>query len=74
MDHVRKLKFSSYVHLPLANKIYQYLHAKVILSNVGEVMIFNHGRFISALEHTTVVILRSYALLACINTIYIYIW
>ena len=30
-DHARKLKLSSYVHLPSVNKIFQYSYALVIL-------------------------------------------
>ena len=40
------------------------------MCNVGEVIIFNHGFYISALEHIMMIILGSYVLLACINTIY----
>ena len=56
MDHTMKLKFSSYVHLsgyvhlPPVNKMFQYRYARVILCNVGEVIIFEHGRYISDLE------------------------
>ena len=35
-------------------------------------MIFKHGCDISALEYIRMLILRSYVLLACINTIYKY--
>ena len=38
--------------------------------SVGEVIIFEHGRYISALEHIRMLIFSSYVLLACINTIY----
>ena len=44
----------------------------MILRNVGDVIIFEHGRYISALEHTRMLILSSYVLPACINTIYKY--
>ena len=46
-----KVKFSGCVHLPFINQIFQYRHASVILSNVGEVYIFEYWRHISALEH-----------------------
>ena len=64
MDHARKLKFSSYVHLPPINNMIQ-----VILCSVGEVIIFEHGCYISALEHIWRLILNNYVLIACINTI-----
>ena len=35
MDHARMLKFSSYVHLPSINKMFQYRYAWVILCSVG---------------------------------------
>ena len=40
MDHARKRKVSSYVHLPSINKMFQYRYASVILCSVGEVIIF----------------------------------
>ena len=70
MDHARKLKFSSYVHLASINKTFQYRYARVILCNVGQVITFEHGRYISALKHIRMLILSSCVLLACINTIY----
>ena len=51
MDQARKLKISSYVHLSSINKMIQYRYARVILCSVGEVIIFEHGCYISALEH-----------------------
>ena len=51
MDHARKLKFSSYVHLPSINKMFQYRYTRVVLCSVGEVSIFEHGYYISALEN-----------------------
>ena len=50
MDHGRKLKFSSYVHLLPFNEKYQYRYALVILCSIGDVIIFEHGCSISALE------------------------
>ena len=44
----------------------------VILCSVGEVIIFEHGCYISALEHVRMLILSSYVLLACINAVYKY--
>ena len=35
-------------------------------------IIFEHGRYISALEHVRILILSNYVLLACINAIYKY--
>ena len=72
MDHARKLKFSSYVHLLSINKKFQYRNALMILGNVEEVIIFEHGCYISALGHTRMLISSIYVLLACINTIYKY--
>ena len=66
MDHARKLKFSSYVHLPPINKMIQYCYTLAILCSVGEVIIFEHGCYISALEHIRMLILSSYVLVACI--------
>ena len=48
MDHARKVKFSNYVHLLSINKMFQYRYALVILSNVGEVINFEHGCYIPA--------------------------
>ena len=68
MDHARKLKFSSYVHLPPINKIFQYLYA--VQYNRGN---YSMGAIdISSLEHVRMVILSSYVLLACVNPIYKY--
>ena len=50
--------------------MFRYRYARVILCNVGEVIIFEHGRYISAFEHIRMVIFSSNVLLACINTIY----
>ena len=58
----RKLKFSSYVHLPSINKIIQYRYALVILCSVGEVIIFKHGRYIKQFIFTP----------SMLNTIYKY--
>ena len=68
----RKIKFSSYVHLPSINKMFQYGYTLLILYSVGEVIIFEHGCYISALEHVRKLILSNYVLLACINSIYKY--
>ena len=72
MDHARKLKFSTYVHLPPINKMIQYPYAWVVLCSDREVIIFEHGCYISAFEHNRMLILSIYVLLACINTIYKY--
>ena len=69
---IMKLKFSKYVHLPFINKMFQYRYARVILCSVGEVIIFRYLGYISALKHIRMLILSSYVLLACINTIYEY--
>ena len=68
-EHAKKLKFSSYVHLPSMNQMLQYQYACVILCNVGEVIIFEHGLYISALEYTRML---SSHVLVCIYTIYKY--
>ena len=60
MDYVRKLKFSSYVHLKSINKMFQYCYASVILRSPGEVIIFEQGGYISALEHIRMLILIIY--------------
>ena len=72
MDHARKLKFSSYVHLPSINKMFPYCYTLVILCSVEEVIIFEHRRYISALKHISMLLVSRYILLACINTIYKY--
>ena len=66
----RKLKFSRYVHLLCINKIFQYRYALLILLSVGEVIIFEHCCYISALKHVRKLTLSSYILIACINAIY----
>ena len=51
MNHARKLKFSSYVHLQSVNKMFSYCYTSVILCSVGEVISFVHDwNYISALE------------------------
>ena len=72
IDLARKIKVSSYVHLPSINKMFQYHYVLLILCSVGEVIIFEHGCYISALEHVRKLILSNYVLLACINPIYKY--
>ena len=67
MDHARKLKFSNYVHLLSISKMFQYRYALVILGNVGEVINFEHGCYIPALEQIRMLILSIYVLLVCIN-------
>ena len=57
-------------HLSSVNQIFQYSHAQVILCNVGQVYIFEHRLYISALEHARMLMLSDYILLASINTIY----
>ena len=47
----------------------QYRYVWMILCSVGEVVIFEHGCYILALEHTKILILSSYVLLTGINTI-----
>ena len=42
------------------------------MCSVGKVIVFEHGCYISALEHIRILILSSCVLLACINTIYKY--
>ena len=44
----------------------------MILCSVGEVIIFEHGCYISALENVMMVILNSYVHLGRINQIYKY--
>ena len=44
----------------------------MILCSVREVIIFEHGCYISALELVRMLVLGSYVLLACINPIYKY--
>ena len=50
--------------------MFLYLYAQVVLRSVGEVFIFDHGCYISALEHVRMLILSGYVLLECINAIY----
>ena len=72
MGYARKLKVSSYVHLPYINKLFQYRHAWMIQCNVEDVYIFKLGRYMSALEHVRMLVLSNYFLLACTNAIYKY--
>ena len=58
-DHARKLKFSIYVYLPSINKMFSYRYAWLILCSVGEVIIFEHGCYISDLEHVRTLILSN---------------
>ena len=51
--------------------MFQYCEAWFILRN-GDVYIFEQGQYISALEHTKMLILSSSVLLACINKMYKY--
>ena len=44
----------------------------MILGGVGEVIIFEHGGYISAFAYIRMLILNIYVLLQCINTIYKY--
>ena len=48
----------------------QYSYDWVILCTVGEVIIFKHGCYISALKHIIMLISSNYVPIACINTIY----
>ena len=70
LDHVRKPRFSSIVHLTSVNKLFWSCHAWVILPQVREVHIFKHRLYISALEQARVLILGKFVLLGVINTIY----
>ena len=78
LGHAWKSKFSLYVHLLFVNHIFQHRHARLIHCNVGEVYIFEHGLYISALEHASMFILSDYVILPSINTVYLewefYIW
>ena len=72
MDHARKLKFRSYVDLPPIYEMLISLHfSDSVVHIVGEVIIFEHGFYISAWEHIRMLILSIYVI-ACINTIYKY--
>ena len=52
--------------------MFQYRYARLILCSVGEVIIFEHRCYISALEDVRVLVLSSYVLQACINAILIW--
>ena len=52
--------------------MFQYRYAWVILWDVGEVIIFEHGCYISALAHIRMLILSINVLLESKNTIYKY--
>ena len=69
MEHARKLNFSNYVYLISINKMFQYRYARVILCSEGELIIFEHGCYISALECIRMLVLSIYVFLACINTV-----
>ena len=66
MEHAWKLKFSSYVHLPSTNKMFRYPYARVILCSEEEVIIFEHGRYISALEHIRMLLAREQVIKGCV--------
>ena len=57
MDHARNLIFRSYIDLPSINKMFQYRYAGKILCSVGEIIIFEHVCYISALEHIRMLLL-----------------
>ena len=42
----------------------------MILCSVGDVINFEHGCYILALEHVRILVLSGYVFLACINAIY----
>ena len=69
-DHARKLKFSSYFHLPSINKkVSISLHlSDSVRYRRGY---FEHKCYISALVHNRMLILSIHVLLECINTILI---
>ena len=52
--------------------MFEYHYALQILCSVGEVIIFEHGCYISALEQIRKLLLSNYVLLACITPIYNY--
>ena len=66
------IMLSSQFHLLSVNKMFPYHYAGVILCSVEDVIIFEHGCYISALEQIRMLLFSSYFLLACINTIYKY--
>ena len=69
LGHARNLKSNIYVHLLSVNQIFQHRHTRVILCNVGEVYIFEHGCSISALEQACMLLSSNYVLLAFLNKI-----
>ena len=71
-DHARKLKFSSYVHLPSIKKMFQYRYALSDSVRCRRSYYFEHGCYISALAHIRMLILSIYVLLESKNTIYKY--
>ena len=60
LGHVRKPRRSSIVHLTSINKLFYSCHAWMVLRKVGEVHIFKHRLYISALEQARVLILGKY--------------
>ena len=71
-DHARKIKIQQ---LCLSAIYKQNISISLHSSDsekCREVIIFEHGCYISALEHVRMLILSSYILLACINAIYKY--
>ena len=69
MDHVRKLRFSSIVHLTSMKNCFNFLTLERFC-NVGEVHIFKHRLYISASEQARLLKLDKYILQGAINTIY----
>ena len=68
LGHARKVKFSSYVHLPSINK------PCVILFNLEEIYILVHEHSISVVEHVRMLILSSHVLLADVNIIIVAVY
>ena len=73
MDYGIKLKFSSYVHLPSINKMFQISLCLIDSLQRRRGYYFRAWvLYIPALEHVRKLILSRYVLLACINPIYKY--
>ena len=67
LGQARQLKFSTYIHYEPNRSIPSHL-SDLVQCRRG-LNIFQHGCYISALEHARVLILSSYILLASINTV-----
>ena len=61
-----------YVNLPSMENVLQNRHSWAILCNAGEVYIYKHGLYISALQYVRMLLSSNYVLLVSMNISYEY--